>query len=385
MVALLAAMLMSLGLFSPPAVAADRQWYLDAMSIPEVWKVAKGEGVTVAVIDSGVKPVPGLEDRLLPGKSFTSDDPDAHEDVTGHGTEMATLIAGTGTANSLQGLAPKAKILPVRTHVETDFITSWDKTLVNAIRYAARSDAKVINISQGLETLDYETLLEMQDAINEANERGKIIFAASGNAGRHVEKSEYPSVLPGVVTVGAVGEDGKVADFSNYGPHLALSAPGDPGGTSQAAAVASATAALIWSEHPDWTNHQVLRVMIETTGRSMRGEKPSMYLGHGIVRPAQVLVDGDGDPGPADKSPLFSKHFASLEASKSPSPEADDGTDAEDAKNRDDSSADSGGEQTAASEESGGSGTPWLAIGIGAAALVVVAATAGVITVRRRA
>ncbi|WP_158239604.1 S8 family serine peptidase [Streptomyces carminius] len=381
-------MLVPLGFFSAPAVAdvkPHEQWYLNAMKAPELWKVTKGKGMTVAVIDSGVNPTPGLGDRLLPGKSFVPEDPDAREDVGGHGTDMAALIAGSGAANSLRGLAPEAKILPLRTHIKTEFITSWDKTLVNAIRYAARSEAKIINISQGLGTLDYETLLEMQDAINEANDRGKIIFASSGNDGKKVEKSEYPSILPGVVTVGAVGEDGKVANFSNYGPHLALSAPGDPGGTSQAAAIASASAALIWSEHPDWTNHQVLRVMIETTGRSMRGEKPSMYLGHGIVRPAQVLVDGDGDPGPADKSPLFSKYFASLEASKSPSPETDDGTDAGDAKNSDDSSTDSGKEQDAAPEESGSSGTPWLAIGIGAAALVVVAATSGVITVRRRA
>ncbi|MDG9706386.1 S8 family serine peptidase [Streptomyces sp. DH37] len=353
------------------------------MNTPELWKVSKGRGVTVAVLDTGVKPLPGLDGRLLPGKSFTSDGPDPHEDTDGHGTEMAALIAGTGAANGLRGLAPEAKILPVRTGVKDEFVTSWDKTLVNAIRYAARSDAKIINISQSVGSLDDETHAELQAAIDEANERGKLVFASAGNDGRRTER-HYPASLPGVVAVGAVDRTGTVADFSNYGPYLVLSAPGDPGGTSVASAVASASAALIWAEHPDWTNHQVLRVMIETTGMSQRGEEPSMYLGHGIVRPAQVLVDGDGDPGPADVSPIFSKYYASLEASKTPSP----GPGAGERKNEDASPAGSGeegekrGEQAAARED--GDGPPWAAIGAGAAALAA-AATVAVIAVRRRA
>ncbi|WP_344320520.1 S8 family serine peptidase [Streptomyces macrosporus] len=376
MTALLAAMLVPLGLFSPPAAAdirPDQQWYLDAMKASELWKVSKGEGVTVAVLDSGVNPTPGLKGKLLPGKSFASADPDAHEDESGHGTDMAALIAGSGAGDTLRGLAPAAKILPLRTHV-TDGLFSDHDTLVEAIQYAARSEAKIINISQNLTGVDNETLAELQDAIDEANERGKLVFAGSGNDGRRA-KHDYPSVLPGVVAVGAVDKTGTVADFSNYGPHLALTAPGDPGGTSVATAIASASAALIWSKHPDWTNHQVLRVMIETTGMSERGEEPSMYLGHGIVRPGQVLIDGDGDPGPADESPLFSRYFASLDASKSPSP----ATGSEDAKNPDAAEK----EQTAAGKESGSDGLPWVPIGIGAAVLVVAAGGA-VFLVRRR-
>ncbi|GAA2386740.1 type VII secretion-associated serine protease mycosin [Streptomyces glaucosporus] len=377
--ALLAAALMPLGLLAPPAhadIRPDQQWYLEAMKAPELWKVTKGEGVTVAVLDSGVNPIPGLEGRLLPGKSFTSDSPNPREDKDGHGTEMAALIAGSGAGNGLQGLAPAAKILPLRTTVGGGFFSDHDN-LVEAIRYAARSDAKVINISQVLTGVDNETRTELQDAINEANERGKLVFAGSGNDGRQV-KYAYPAILPGVVAVGAVDKTGTVADFSNYGPHLALTAPGDPGGTSVATAIASASAALIWSKHPDWTNHQVLRVMVETTGRSERGEEPSMYLGHGVVRPGQVLIDGDGDPGPADKSPLFSKYFASLEASKSPSPDAA----SKDAKNQEQPSADS--TESQAAQEDTGSGPPWTAIGIGAAALAAIAATTLLLTKRRR-
>ncbi|MGY1452491.1 S8 family serine peptidase [Streptomyces sp. SS8] len=377
-----------MGLLAPPALAEvrpDQQWYLDAMNASGLWKVSKGKGVTVAVIDSGVKPTPGLTGRLLDGKSFTTADADVHEDETGHGTEMAALIAGSGAGNTLRGLAPEAKILPLRTHVTPGLFRSHD-TLIEAIRYAARSDAKIINISQGLSGVSNETADELQEAVDEANKRGKLIFAAAGNDGRRVKNDDFPAVLPGVVPVGAVDETGTVADFSNYGHHLVFSAPGVPGGTSQASAIASASAALIWAEHPDWTNHQVLRVMVETTGRSQRGEEPSMYLGHGIVRPAQVLVDGDGDPGPADVSPIFSKYYASLEASKSPSPEDGEA----DGKNEGPPTAKPGkaqeqdGEQAAAQEDTGDSGPPWTAIGIGAAVLVAVAAVVTAVAFRRR-
>lgn len=387
MVGLLTATLMSMGLLAPPALAEvrpDQQWYLDAMNSSGLWKVSKGKGVTVAVVDSGVKPTPGLTGRLLPGKSFTSEDPDAHEDVDGHGTEIAALIAGSGVGNTLRGLAPEAKILPLRTHVEEGFFSSHEP-IIEAIRYAARSDAKIINISQGVSGVDDETYTALQGAIDEANKRGKLVFASAGNQGLKT-KTHYPASLPGVVAVGAVDETGTVADFSNHGPYLTLSAPGVPGGTSQASAIASASAALIWAEHPDWTNHQVLRVMVETTGMSQRGEEPSMYLGHGIVRPAQVLVDGDGDPGPADVSPIFSKYYASLEASKSPSPEDGEA----DGKNEGPPTAKPGkaqeqdDEQVAAQEDTGDSGPPWTAIGIGAAVLVAVAAVVTAIAFRRR-
>ncbi|MFD1828706.1 S8 family serine peptidase [Streptomyces desertarenae] len=361
------------------------------MRASEIWDVTKGEGTTVAVIDSGVDPISSLKGRLLPGKSFVPEK-EVHSDPTGHGTTMASLIAGSGTENSLQGLAPDAKVLPLRvSDGKFSYGPTWATRLTDAIRYASASDARVINISMGMSGLDRSAVTKLQKAIDEANERGKLIFAAVGNDGRRIDGTDYPSVLPGVVAVGAVNEKATVTDLSNYGPHLVLSAPGDPGGTSQATALASATAALIWSKHPDWTNHQVLRVMIETTGMSERGEKPSMYLGHGIIRPSKVIVDGQGDPGPADKSPVFSKYFASLEASGSPSPGSDSGSGDDsrtDGRNQGSekeapSGPDSDRSQNAAQADDDNT-TLWVTGGIAAAVLVVIAATIAVIAVRRR-
>lgn len=105
---------------------------------------------------------------------------------------------------------------------------------------------------------------------------------------------------------------GKVGKFSNHGYAVDLAAPGvnlpswcdatfrsycsHGYGTSDATAIASASAALIWSAHPDWTANQVLRALIDTAGREWPKETPSNYLGYGIVRPRKVLENPHYNP-----------------------------------------------------------------------------------------
>lgn len=136
-----------------PAVAADvqsKQWYLGPMHAEEMWKVSTGEGIKVAVIDSGVNPsTPSLKGQVLKGFDATGADGDEYDDYDGHGTSMAELIAGTGKGGGLQGLAPGAKIIPFRV-TDTEF---QNKHSVNAndtedaIRAAADSDARIISMS----------------------------------------------------------------------------------------------------------------------------------------------------------------------------------------------------------------------------------------------
>lgn len=397
---LLAATLLLTGLVATPAAAEstrEMQWYLDAMKAREMWEVSKGEGVTVAVLDSGTDAsIPELRGQVLDGKDITRDPISAHTDKTGHGTSMSALIAGTGADGGIQGLAPGAKILPVR-----NLDIAWgDDTLgsiAEGIKYALKHDAKVINISQGKLYPD-EIPESLQQAIDAAYDQGALIFASAGNEGNKRNHRDYPAGLPGVVAVGATDEEGKVTKFSSYGPHLALAAPGSEmavrcdknegtckgeGGTSAAAALASASAALIWSKHPDWTANQVLRVMIETAGLAAEGKEPSKYLGHGIIRPRSVLIDGEGDPGDPDKSPLFSKYYAKQDASKSPSSEP--GSERNDSTSHGAQASDSGQEQAATeteSAQSGNSNVPLIAGGAVAAALVL--GIGAMILIRRR-
>ncbi|WP_308189788.1 S8 family serine peptidase [Streptomyces sp. WAC 00631] len=311
---------------APSAAAADvqsKQWYLKAMHAEEIWKTATGKGIKVAVIDTGVNPsTASLKGQVEKGRDLTGVAGEATDDYEGHGTTMAELIAGRGRGG-LRGLAPDAKIIPFRV-VERGFeedrkANGW--SIRDAIRAAADSDADIINLSSGLDV----PVLEDEAAVEYALSKGKLFFAAAGNNAKKGNKPNYPASYPAAVSVAAMGPDGEVADYSQHGEFVDLAAPGDSipswcdttftrycdgdGGTSAASALASASAALIWSAHPDWTANQVLRVMLESAGRGEGWKKGTVsnYLGHGIVRPGAHINRGIGKPGDPDINPLTNK------------------------------------------------------------------------------
>lgn len=388
--------LLLVGTASTPALAEsirEKQWHLDSMHAEEMWRTATGKGVTVAVIDSGVDAKnPDLRGQVLPGKDLVEGQPgDEHTDLDGHGTGMAGLIAGTGESgggDGAFGLAPDAKILPIRVNGKEGLVSGAEggerfvRVIPEAIRYAADSDAMVINISLG----NRRTSPEMADAVRYALRKGKLIFAAAGNSGNKLNQVEYPAATPGVIGVGAVGKDLHKTAESEYGPQVDMAAPGEEmvsacggktglcisHGTSAATALASASAALIWSAHPDWTNNQVLRVMLNTIGGPTDGAKRNDSIGYGIVRP-RIALTSPGDPGPADKYPLPDFPVA---ASVPPTPGPSTGADSSDAQANRSQPADA-----ASSSDDGGSSVLLLAIG----AVSVVAAVVGVlVAVRRR-
>ncbi|WP_405675618.1 S8 family serine peptidase [Streptomyces sp. NBC_01511] len=308
---------------APAAVAADsqsKQWYLDAMRADEIWKSATGEGIKIALIDTGVNAsVPSLKGQVLKGLDATETD-GTTDDYDGHGTTMAELIAGTGEGGGLRGLAPGAKIIPMRMankeFEERHKSNTFDNS--NAIRAAADGDAKIINMSIGSVFVDSAE----KEAVEYAQSKGKLVFAAVGNTGHKDNKPGYPANYPEVVGVAASDRDGQVAKYSQHGDFVDIAAPANDiprwcdetftkycdgdGGTSAATALASASAALIWSANPDWTANQVLRVMFESAGRGddWKPGTVSNYLGHGIVRPNAAINRGIGKPGDADVSPL---------------------------------------------------------------------------------
>ncbi|WP_164993025.1 type VII secretion-associated serine protease mycosin [Streptomyces lydicus] len=353
----------------------SRQWYLDAMQAERIWRTSTGEGVTVAVIDSGVdSSVPELRGQLLPGKDFSGEGRGPNYDSEGHGTSMAMIIAGRRSGSGAWGLAPGSKILPVRS-----INGNWTSRMAKAIRYSADHGAKVINISQGGQAGE-EAGAVLQSAVFYANKKGSLIFAAPGNDGDRGNSPSYPAITPGVVGVGAVDKKLNATKFSTHGAQVALAAPGASiptrcteklvnciaQGTSQATAIASASAALIWSAHPTWTNNQVLRVMMETAGKPEDGKVPSKYLGYGIVRPRKVLLDKEGDPGPADINPLLAARGTTTPP-KTP-------------QSRSDNSAADAPQKPAGTPDNS---LPWpLAAGLTAA--VAALAAGGLIIVRRR-
>ncbi|OKI10414.1 hypothetical protein AMK13_04530 [Streptomyces sp. CB02056] len=313
-----------------PAVAdssirAD-QWHLDAMHAPEMWKASQGANITVAVIDGGFKlDHPDLAGQFLPGQDFSGSAGGVGSYGDPHGTLMAGLIAGTGKANGgkgAYGLAPGAKILPLKINngsvgslVSADFLDQVGK----AVDFAASQGAKIISISQGMNsvTATEENVAKLNRILASARAKGSLVFAAAGNEAQSGNPVDYPGALPNVVGIGAIDRNGTVTSESSYGPQVALVAAGmdtigactTPSGyckghgSSDATALASASAALIWSVHPDWSPNQVLRVLINTASRPNGGTVRTDDAGWGAVRPRIALTD-PGDPGPADVSPL---------------------------------------------------------------------------------
>ncbi|WP_346009581.1 type VII secretion-associated serine protease mycosin [Streptomyces sp. SID1328] len=364
------------------------------MHAPEIWKSSTGRGVTVALIDSGVDDsLADLRGQILDGKDFSSLRGDEHTDVAGHGTSMAAIIAATGALGGVDasyGLAPGAKILPIRmldsqeVSGQMDATTEYSEKLTQAIRYAADSKAQIINMSLALSDApgrhDVGTP-ELAAAVRYALSKGKLLFAGVGNRGDKENLPSYPASTPGVVGVGAVDEDATVAAFSQQGPEVDMTAPGvdmvhacakgtqlcKTQGTSDATAIASASAALIWSAHPDWTNNQVLRVMLKTLGKSTDGADRNDALGYGVVRPRRAFSQ-TVDPGPADVYPL--PDLAAADA-KSPSPKAPKPP------------APAKQEKAAESSE-GGSTLLWTGVGAAAALLIGVVVTVRVLRSRRR-
>ncbi len=388
--------LLLVGVVTTPAYAdstRSMEWHLDAMHAEEMWKTSTGKGVVVAVIDSGVDASnPDLQGQVLSGKDLSPDSPgDERTDYETHGTGMAGLIAGTGNwggGRGALGLAPGAKVLPVRMPNDAGRVNGatgdahFNRDLPIAIRFAVDHGAKVINISLASEVGSHQ----VTDAVKYALDRGALIFAAVGNDGDGANQLMYPAATPGVVGVGALDKDLQKTDESQYGSQVDLSAPGEEmvhacgaktglcksHGTSDATAIASASAALIWSEHPDWTNNQVLRVMLNTAGAPTDGSKRNDYVGYGAVRP-RIALKTPGDPGPADVYPLPDLAAADRSPSPSARPSRANGGSVNDGRS---------GVASPVSDDTGSRAGLWTGLGSGAA--VLVGALVAVLAVRSR-
>ncbi|WP_051742543.1 type VII secretion-associated serine protease mycosin [Kitasatospora sp. MBT66] len=298
----------------------DSQWPLATYRAESaVWPVSQGDGVTVAVIDSGVlKDHRDLTGQVLAGKDFTAANTDGTVDTDGHGTGMASLIAGHGHGDGagIMGLAPKARILPVRIPMEGESISPQSE-LAMAIRYAVDHGASVINMSLGgLSGTDPEE----RAAVKYAVDKDVVLVASTGNGANAVE---YPAAFPGVVAVGAVDRNGQLWSKSTVGPQTTLVAPGADiprasakstsgqamaNGTSDATAYVSATAALIRAKYPSLSAGQVINRMIKSASAPADGSAvPSNRYGYGVLAPGKALEANPAVDSGSRENPLLGR------------------------------------------------------------------------------
>ena len=357
-----------------PAYADDirsQQWYLEDLRVSTAWRYAKGKNIVVAVLDSGVDAShPDLEGKVLPGADFVDgngdDQGDGRTDTVGHGTTVAALIAGDDDEAGIVGIAPQARILPVRV-LDQENRYRDAQTVADGLRWAVDHGARVVNMSLGGSVASPE----LADAIQYAYDHDVVVVACAGNLTEDGETQIwYPAREPGVIAVTGLTSDMTFWEGSLSGPESVLAAPAAdligarPGGywkvegTSFAAPIVAGTAALIRSHWPDMSAANVVNRLIQTArdlGPSGRDQK----YGFGVVDPVRALTNPVTSVrhNPLDTTPRTVEPSVSWSASQQP-------------------------HAAAAAQHSESS--PWLWVGLGGFAAIVSVGTGVVLVALRR-
>lgn len=246
---------------------AGAAWGLAATGATDAWAETRGQGARVAVLDTGIAAShPDLQGQLEPGLDAVDGTNPA--DGHGHGTHVSgTIVAIANNRIGIAGLAPAAKVLPVKV-LGADGVGS-NATIAHGLELAVARGAKIINLSLG--GGDSTTLAR---AVRQAQAAGALVIAAAGNEGVDAGSS-FPAAYDGVLAVGAVDQAGARPAFSNFGPLVDLAAPGvgiascgltgnvvSMSGTSMATPHVSAAAALVWARYPDLRANQVAAALV---------------------------------------------------------------------------------------------------------------------------
>ncbi|WP_158587876.1 S8 family serine peptidase [Actinomadura logoneensis] len=233
-----------------------------------IWPLTRGSGVTIAVLDYGVNAkLPELSGAIVPGVDLVDHSTDGRVDLDtespGHGTATTIQMVGRGGGTTgYVGLAPDAKVLPIRIPVSS----LGGDVLASAIRTAVDRGAKVINMSFGQDSTTFTPVHcdpQLAPAIKYALERDVILVAAAGNDGNAENAPELPASCPGVVAVGSVTKSLRPWQKTQRQNYVTLAAPGadmtvvdkhgllrKAAGTSLSADLTSAAIALIRAKHP---------------------------------------------------------------------------------------------------------------------------------------
>ncbi|MEV0157482.1 type VII secretion-associated serine protease mycosin [Micromonospora sp. NPDC050686] len=306
----------------------DEQWYLDELRIERVHQLSTGRGVVVGVVDTGVDAThPDLAGRILPGGRSDGFSGDGRADEGGHGTHMAAIIVGRGKRpGGVVGVAPDARVLPIRHSKGTRKNDISHRASAAGIRMAVDRGATVVNLSYGGAGA---AGAEEESAIRYALAQDVVVVAAAGNTSRGDVSVNSPANIPGVIAVTGTTRGGRFWSGSVQGPEAVVAAPGDAiytagrdhgygwgDGTSDASAIVSGVAALIRARHPELDAPNVINRIIRTA-RDAGPEGRDPQYGFGLIDPVAALT---ADVPTVTANPLLD----AVEGSAAPSAAEDD-------------------------------------------------------------
>ena len=307
-----ASILLLTGSSVPTGVHTDNiragEYWLSQYGISSAWATTQGKGITIAVIDTGVDgTVADLAGAVSGGTDFSGqgaangERPVGDADERNHGTMVASLAAGRGTAggDGLIGVAPQAKILSISIGFGAA-VTNSDDQIAEAVTWAVNHGANIINMSLTRNTLAWPE--SWDKAFLYAMQHNVVIVAAAGNRGSGTTEVGAPATMPGVLTVAGVDRNEKASvDASAQGITIGVSAPSEqllgaiPGGqyvewegTSGSTPIVSGVVALVMASHPGITAANAInRVIATATDAGAKGVDP--IYGYGLVNAAAAV------------------------------------------------------------------------------------------------
>ncbi|MEU1847870.1 S8 family serine peptidase [Streptomyces sp. NPDC019990] len=294
----------------PAQAATPVGWEGAALNLSAAQRQSQGEGVTVAVLDSGVyADHPALKGKVTTGPDYFKDGLEAGDAKWGqHGTAMASDVLK---------VAPKAKILSVRViddkhdeertqeELEESF-KRGNNPIADGINYAVDNGADVISMSLGGEDAFGRYSEDEAAALAYAARNGVTVLASAGNSAEVFNDVSYPAAYAGVISVAATQQNGERADFSTVHTYNDVAAPGvgivsatntggyrPANGTSPACALAAGVVALMYAKNPKLSSAQVNGILTATTHRPTGGA--SAILGYGLIN-ANAAVKAAASP-----------------------------------------------------------------------------------------
>lgn len=283
-------------------------WSHGLIGVPEAWKSSRGKGVLVAVLDTGCDlSHPDLVSQIEDHKDFTGKG--TAQDGHGHGTHCCGIVAAIDNQIGVVGIAPEARLLVGK--VLSDGGSGNDDEIAAGIDWATAKGAAIISMSLGSRSPSSR----IKAACDRAIARNVIIIAAAGNDGPGEDTTGYPGGFPGVVSVGAVGSDGRLTSFSSRGK-VDVAAPGAnivsclPGGrygpmsgTSMACPIVAGASALPLSYADSIRQirpgHQSMIAMLRGSSLDKGPTGKDSGFGWGLINPRYLL--GEVDPLPPTK------------------------------------------------------------------------------------
>lgn len=276
--------------FTPNDPYLGSEWHLGRIRTTGAWDTAQGQGVTIAILDSGVLPThPDL--LQLPGWNFVDNNANT-ADVTGHGTAVAGAAAAIGNnATGVAGVAGGARILPVRVADSTGY--AYYSTIASGVTWAADQGARVANASFS----GVYASASVQSAAQYLRSKGGLLVVSAGNSGSNDGSPATTAMIP----VSATDSNDALASWSSYGSYVAVAAPGvgiwttgsdgsyrAASGTSFSAPITAGVIALMMSARPALSAAQV-EGLLYSTATDLGAAGRDIYYGYGRVDAAAAV------------------------------------------------------------------------------------------------